>query len=599
MINDLSYSYTKARKDFNRPCEFRDYPPEVISIEADAAVSSRFVLDNPCHFVGTNIPQKSAHEVNTHRIQLVNRGQLHLEGGWPKEVDAQEHQETSKWRRRVDKDPAFQTAVQHLCKSTAAILQQNNTVDVYEEYFEGESGQMSEPMSTKTLSVLRDQVGDHCQRTVTKIAWQPENPNRFVAAYSILKFQKVPDMMPSMAFVWDNTNPNVPLTELSSGCGSPLTCVAFNLRSPEVIAGGCYNGLIQVWDLRKKGTQPVNKSEIQTSHYDPVYDFSWLQQSKSAALDCVSVSTDSHVLWWDSRNLTEPVERCTLLDYNPAGAGLGGTSRAVAPGARAANTGPALGGVSLEWSHEAGPSKFLIGTEQGMVVALNKKPKRPVDISGWFGYTEGRHFGPVYSVKRNPADPKFFLSVGDWSAKIWNEDITSHPVQGRSPLWTSKYHKAQLTSGVWSPTRPGLFMVTKQDGWMDFWDIYSGQTDIIHSHKVSDSPLWTAAVQPTHASVVAVGDTDGSITLVQMCKSLYETDSNEKESVKEMFERLSWREKCLHDARVKGTPNSLNHTMGAKNTMNDSKLGPVDEAKDFDPSKFQEFESQFLTRLES
>jgi len=32
------------------------------------------------------------------------------------------------------------------------------------------------------------------------------------------------------------------------------------------------------------------------------------------------------------------------------------------------------------------------------------------------------HFGPVYSVRRNPAFLKTFLTVGDWQAKIWSEE---------------------------------------------------------------------------------------------------------------------------------------------------------------------------------
>jgi len=36
-------------------------------------------------------------QVNTERVLVANKGMRHSEGGWPKEVDATEHQETSKW----------------------------------------------------------------------------------------------------------------------------------------------------------------------------------------------------------------------------------------------------------------------------------------------------------------------------------------------------------------------------------------------------------------------------------------------------------------------------------------------------------------------
>ncbi len=57
-----------------------------------------------------------------------------------------------------------------------------------------------------------------------------------------------------------------------------------------------------------------------------------------------------------------------------------------------------------------------MGTEQGLVVNLNKKPKKAVEVQSWLGSEEkgghGKHLGPVYSVKRNPHHIKYFLSVG-------------------------------------------------------------------------------------------------------------------------------------------------------------------------------------------
>lgn len=56
------------------------------------------------------------------------------------------------------------------------------------------------------------------------------------------------------------------------------------------------------------------------------------------------------------------------------------------------------------------------------------------------------HHGPVYGLVRNPFYPKYFLSIGDWTARIWNEDL-------KTPIMSSKYHSSYLTGGRWSPTR--------------------------------------------------------------------------------------------------------------------------------------------------
>lgn len=61
-------------------------------------------------------------------------------------------------------------------------------------------------------------------------------------------------------------------------------------------------------------------------------------------------------------------------------------------------------------------------------------------------HTAAAHHGPVYGLVRNPFYPKFFLSIGDWTARIWNEDL-------KTPIMTSKYHSAYMVGGRWSPTR--------------------------------------------------------------------------------------------------------------------------------------------------
>lgn len=41
-----------------------------------------------------------------------------------------------------------------------------------------------------------------------------------------------------------------------------------------------------------------------------------------------------------------------------------------------------LGVVSLEYSPQAGPTKFLLGTEQGLIISGNRKAKTPDDRIG-------------------------------------------------------------------------------------------------------------------------------------------------------------------------------------------------------------------------
>jgi len=60
-----------------------------------------------------------------------------------------------------------------------------------------------------------------------------------------------------------------------------------------------------------------------------------------------------------------------------------------------------------------------MGTETGSIMLATKKPKKNVEINYNNSYgLDTRHVGPVYSIQRNPFNPRFFASVGDWTIKV-------------------------------------------------------------------------------------------------------------------------------------------------------------------------------------
>jgi len=131
------------------------------------------------------------------------------------------------------------------------------------------------------------------------------------------------------------------------------------------------------------------------------------------------------------------------------------------------------------------------------------------------------------------------MSVGDWTAKIWSEDL-------KSPLMQTKYHDSYLTDGCWSPQRPGLFYLTRMDGFIDIWDYFYRQNEVAYSQKISDNPLTCISL---HGSKSAMGDSEGSIILMALCPSLYEPQPNEKDEMTKIFDREAAREKNLEMAR--------------------------------------------------
>ena len=395
-------------------------------------------------------------------------------------------------------------------------VKQNNTIDIYEDYFSGAVvDHSSEPASAKGLAVFRDP--NDIKRTATSIDWFPESTKssaKIAVSYSILNFQDPrfqSERMPIKSYIWDILNPNTPDQELLPS--SPLCCLRFNAKDPQTLVGGCYNGLISFFDLRKSGAVPFETSVIENSHHDPVYDVFWIS-AKSAQI-CASVSTDGQMLTWDTRRLGEPTD-VIQLDTGD---------------------GTVLGGSSLEYNTEAGPGKFLIGTEQGVVMSVNTRNKK--NNNGVFVYDQGpgKHHGPIYSIQRNPTHSKFFMTIGDWTARVWVEDL-------KTPIMMTKYHPSYLTAGCWSPTRTGVFYVTRMDGVVDIWDFFFSQNEVAYSHKVGDAGLSSISVQ-NGGRLVATGDVNGTVSLLEVCDSLAVPQTNEKAAILGMFERETKREKNL------------------------------------------------------
>ena len=368
-----------------------------------------------------------------------------------------------------------------------------------------------EPPSARNISVFKDP--EKIKRAATQISWNPDGGKKMAVAYSSLAFQQAPEGMSSNSYVWNLNNPNFPEQTLVPP--SPLVSLEYSNKDPNILMGGSYNGLLVFWDLRN-GTAPSKTTTIEKSHRDPVYAIQWVQSKHH---ECMSTSTDGQVLWWDTRKMSEPTDSYTLDTTNKPDSVAG-----------------VQGGTSLGYDMAAGPLKFLVGTEQGYILSCDKKSKNPQDrIQGVFS----GHYGPIYSLQRHPAfAAKFFLSIGDWTCKIWMQDI-------KTPIMSTKHEKCYLTDGCWSPTRPGVFFLTKMNGTFDVWDFLYKQNEPTLSVPVGETGLQCMRIEKDVGKLVSFGSKDGSTTLYEISDSLCQAQANEKSTILQMLERESNREKNL------------------------------------------------------
>ena len=198
------------------------------------------------------------------------------------------------------------------------------------------------------------------------------------------------------------------------------------------------------------------------------------------------------------------------------------------------------GATRIDNSTDAGASKFLLGTEQGVLFIVNKK-KSEGEIGQKLGLQKGRHLGPIVGMQRNPTYFKFILTVGDWTARIWTEDL-------RSPIYISKYFPAYLNDCLWTP-RIGMFLICRSDGYINGYDLCYKLNDTTFSYKVTDLSLITMSLN-VKGDKLLVGDEEGKVYLIKLSKSFYDCSNkaevdNKKNMLNKLFEREQTKEKML------------------------------------------------------
>ncbi|XP_051958636.1 dynein axonemal intermediate chain 2-like [Xyrauchen texanus] len=506
---EIMYVYTKKCCEFGHPCNFSESAVLHVDIPPNPSLEANFIEEDLC-IVGTQCSQKmSEHEVNTNSMESVSQGINHVEGGWPKSVNAENLDVTNRYKKKVEKDEHYQNSIQHLASLIDHCIKQNNATDIYQEYFEDEEvvEETEEQQTAKFINVFRDP--NKVKRTATCLSWHPNSNHKLAVAYSCLEFQRAPKDMSFDSYIWDIENPCKP--EMTLKPVSPLVCLEYNPKDSHILVGGSYNGQIVYWDTRS-GSHPVEMSAIEHSHRNPVYKVIWLHSTG----DTFSASTDGQVLWWDIRKMSEPIDRL-VLDPNKKG-----------------NLEDALGAISMDFETTM-PTKFMVGTEQGLVVTCNLKAQTPADK---IACTYSSHHGPIYALQRNPFYPKCFLTVADWTARIWSEDIKG------SSIMSTKYHKSSLLDGCWSPVRPSVFFTVKMDGTLDAWDLLLKQKNPTLSLKVCYEALYSIRVQDK-GRFLGCGSRLGTVTMLEMTPGLCTLQRNEKGLVSELFERETKRGKIL------------------------------------------------------
>ena len=113
---EIVYVYQRKRKEFGKQTHFRDRPAVDLTtnLPPDPSYSRNYVERNTGSVEVQCVPEKSEHEVNTESFLFSNRGILHTQGGWPKDVDCTDIEHTIRYKKKIEKDEEYMRAVKSL-----------------------------------------------------------------------------------------------------------------------------------------------------------------------------------------------------------------------------------------------------------------------------------------------------------------------------------------------------------------------------------------------------------------------------------------------------------------------------------------------------
>lgn len=519
MESGLNYSYIKIRKDFGKQMRFCEVPTAMLdTISPDKNEQKLYCLRNPvnCETQTNNI--FSEHYVNTKRIELRNQGINHAEGGWPKDVNFNDEEATTRYRRRFEREDSYVSAILNSHQNLEHLIKQNNAIEMYNMYFKEMNSE--KPVEKHFIRKINTFV-DPEERPISSIAWTYEDNSKIVVSYCNKKYPVTGQVNKNTTcFIWDIDNANEVFADFTPpSCCWKIACPPTNVN---LIIGGLEDGRVSIFDIRAQ-KEPSAISPTHLAHRDPVSALLFVTSRLNN--EFFSGSSDGRCMWWDIRDLSAPIDSLLITIKDSSGPYLGLMHTE---------------GISALQFDKSFPTRFLCGTDTGFVINVNRKGKSHKEIMSSIFQA---HKGYVKSVQRNPSITKMFLTCGDWTSHIWTDDIQS------SPIIVGKAHPRQISDAAWSPQRVSSYMTICLDGKFRFWDLLRKYYEPVVTFPISKHPLLNMKVNE-EGRFVSIGDTRGSLNLIYLSDSMVFSDDRDKNLMIQNFDREARREHIL-ETRIK------------------------------------------------
>jgi len=498
---------TRERRRFGRQCMFEDRNELMVSVHPSSRLRLKYILGNPQSRSMQLSSVMAFSEVETVNATYDEHGMFHYEGGWPKEVNINDEEQTLRHRKKVERDDAWGNEVKSLIRTTMNTARQNNAINIYNHFFDDLPPDMGRticmPFKARTINIIHDMWRP--QRYMSIINWMPNNNKQIMTQYSNLYILKNenrrmvtedPNNGDLNAFyVWDVKNPIKPLYFYDST--EVVSCAKICPKEETYMAGGTYTGKVCTWNTFESG-MPTNICPMEAAHREMTSAFVWVNSKLNT--EFYSASLDGSIKFWDTRDLKMPSNEI-FLEPRPQ---------------LRQNRQDAHGCTVLEFEFTI-PVRFIAGSDMGCVFVGNRKGLTPTEmLVGVYKIFAG----PIRTIHRNPFFVKNFLIVGDWQARIWCEEVKNRP----STMYVKK--RSQMMCGAWSSGRASLFVTGDIDGVVDFWDLLLDQRKPIYSFNFRTTV--TGVVFPPGGQQLAICFANGDTHIMDLDESMKRITSKEK-----------------------------------------------------------------------
>ena len=330
------------------------------------------------------------------------------------------------------------------------------------------------------------------RKQVTTLCWNPTYPDLFAVAYGSYDFMRQGSGMVCCFSLKNTSHP-----EYTFNTDSGVMCLDFHQHHQSLLAVGCYDGTVLVFDVRNKVNRPIYSSSIRTGkHTDPVWQVHWQEEDLAKELNFFSISSDGQVASWImSKNelKMEPVMQLKLVanaNDDPDEVNLSGLA----------------GGCCFDFNKH-NEHLFIVGTEEGKVHKCSKA------YSGQYLETYQGHHMVIYSLKWNPFHPRVFISCSaDWTVRIWDHN-------NPQPILSFDLGNA-VGDVAWSPYSSTVFAAVTSDGKVHVFDLAENKHEPLCEQKVVKRAKLTHVQFNLSSPIIIVGDDRGGVNTLKLSPNL-------------------------------------------------------------------------------